>query len=84
VTCFAGSDNSKSGHFSVNIFQSIAVLLYKLKNDADSVFDVNASIALCVIKEQNSRLVPIKCFIEKDMVRVITQIQSTNYKVINI
>ena len=57
-------------------------MLYKLKNDVDSVFDVNASIALCVIEEQNSRLVPIKCFIEKDMVRIITQ--STSYKVINI
>ena len=63
VTCFAGSDNSQSVHFSVNIFQSIAVLLYKLKNDADSVFDVNASIALCFIEEQNSRLLPIKCLI---------------------
>ena len=88
---FAGSDNSqfvdfqgrtflsyllcRVGHFSVSIFQSIAVLLYKLKNDADSEFDVNASIALCIIEEQNSRLVPIKCFIEKNMVRVLTQIQ---------
>jgi len=42
--------------------------MYYLKNDADSVFNVNASIALCVIKEQNSRLVPIIFFIEKDMV----------------
>jgi len=54
VTCFAGSDNSQSGHSSVKIFQSIAVfvikLLYKLKNDAEIVFDVNAYIALCVIK----------------------------------
>ena len=36
------------------------------------------------IAEQNSRLVPIKCFIEKDMVRVITQIQSTSYQLIYI
>ena len=58
--------------------------MYKLKNDADSVFDVNASIAFCFIEEQNSRLVPVKCFIEKDMVLVITQIQSTSYTVIKI
>ena len=49
---FAGSDNSQSGHFSVYIFQSIAVLLFKLKNDADRVFDVNASIAFAVLKDK--------------------------------
>ena len=43
-------------------------MLYKLKNDAESVFDVNASIALCVTEEQNSRLVPIKGLkLEKSM-----------------